>query len=121
MAFEKAEIHQMIDLARTANLNVLVGALCVAGLGIVTEMTSDMLQDNDYVRQEGIPNLAKLASMAHDQVVVVYPDMIADNGELEDEPPKGEKESAFEHLVRCFMNQILKQRPDLAKLEFQPR
>lgn len=121
MAFEKAEMHQMIDLARSANLNVLVGALCVAGLGIVTEMTSDMLYDDDYVRNEGIPNLKKLSEMAVDQVVVVFPDMVADNGELEDEPKKGENEPAFDHIVRCFMQQILKQRPDLAKLEFQPR
>ena len=121
MAFERDEIRQMIDLASNAHFHVLVGALCVAGLDVVTEMTAEMLQDEDYVRQEGIPNLAKLASMAHDQVVVVFPDMVMDSGELGYEPAKGENESSFEYLIRCFMNQLLKQRPDLAKLEFQPR
>lgn len=121
MAFDKSELSQMEHLARTANLNVLIGALCVAGIDIVTDMTSDMLRDADFVREEGIPSLAKISNQALDQVIVVFPDMVADGDELDDEPPKNENETPFEHIIRCFMTQILKQRPELAKLEFQPR
>ena len=120
MAFENEELAQMAELARN-DLNVLVGALCMAGMGVVTDMTSDMLCDPDYVREEGIPSMAKMIEMAIDQVIVVFPEMTADNGELDEEPTKRENESPFEMLVRGFMKQILKQRPDLAKLEFQPR
>ena len=48
MAIDNAEIQQMIAVAHSTNINVLVGALCVAGLNIVTEMTSDMLHDSDF-------------------------------------------------------------------------
>lgn len=121
MAFENKELAQMIELARSSNINVLIGALCVHSMGVTTDMMSDMLYDNAYIREEGMPNLARLTDMASDQVLVVFPDIAAENGELDDEPKKGDNESSFEMIVRAFMKQILKQRPDLAKLEFQPR
>lgn len=120
MAFENKELAQMAELSRTNSPNILVGALCMSGMSIVTDMTSDMLYDKEYVREEGLPNLAKMIDMAADQVIVVFPDMVADNGEIDVEP-RLENEKPFEMLVRAFMKQIIKQRPDLAKLEFQPR
>ena len=121
MAFENKELAQMAELSRSANLNILVGALCMSGMSIITDMASDMLHDPDFVRTEGIPNMNKMIEMAIDQVIVVFPEMTADNGELDEELTKRENESPFEMLIRGFMKQILKQHPHLAKLEFQPR
>lgn len=121
MAFLDKELDQMIDLARTTNINILIGALCVNSMGVTTDMMSDMLYDNALVREEGIPNMERMIAMASDQALVVFPDIAAENGELDDEPKKGDNESSFEMIVRAFMKQILKQRPYLAKLEFQPR
>ena len=120
MAFEQNDINQMITLSRN-NIGVLFGAICIAGMNVTTDMMSDMLHDPDLVRQEGIPNMKKLIEMAIDQVVVIFPDMVCDGEEFDEELKIREGEKPIEMLIRGFMTQILKQRPDLARLQYQPR
>ena len=120
MAIERAQLAQMIDLARNG-ADVLFGALCVSAMSHVTDMQSDFLHDPDYVKGEGMPNAKKMIEMAVDQICVVFPDMLLDAGEFDDEIKLQDGEQPFHMLVRGLMGQIMKQRPDLMKLEFQPR
>ena len=120
MAIEKAELAQMIELSRSG-ADVLFGALCVSAMSCVTDMQSDFLNDPNYVKTEGMPNAAKMVEMATDQICAVFPEMLFDNGEFDEEVQRQEGEPAINMLIRGLMNQIIKQRPDLMTLQFQPR
>ena len=120
MAIERAQLAQMIELSRQG-ADVLFGALCVAGMSCVTDMQSDFLNDPDYVKTEGMPNAAKMVEMATDQICAVFPDMLFDCGEFDEEVQRQEGEPAINMLIRGIMKQIVKQHPDLMKLQFQPR
>ncbi len=120
MAIEKAELAQMIELSRSG-ADVLFGALCVSAMSCVTDMQSDFLNDPDYVRTEGMPNAAKMVEMATDQICAVFPEMLFDDGEFDEEVKRRDGEAAINMLIRGLMNQIIKQRPDLMTLQFQPR
>lgn len=119
MAIEKAELAQMIELSHRG-ADILLGALCVNAMSCVTDMQSDFLNDPDYVRTEGMPNAAKMVEMATDQICAVFP-MLFDDGEFDEEVKRRDGEAAINMLIRGLMNQIIKQRPDLMTLQFQPR
>ena len=121
MAFDQSQMNTMERLAAEYGADVLFGALCINAMQVVTETVADMAHDKDCIATDGMPSKQKIIDMTIDQVCVCFPDQLLESGELDSELRQMPGESAFQMLIRGITTQIVKQRPELMRVVYQPR
>lgn len=123
MTIEHSDLQQMSSLARSCTMENLVGALCMMGLSHTVDMMSDCLHDEDYVNDNGMPTMESIVGQASCHICHVIPDIVLDNDLFDDNISTVVEDggSALEMLFTAMLKQIVKQTPQLAKIEFIPR
>ena len=101
------------------NTTQLILAICHQATTSVVDMTSDMIHDEGFVKDNGMPTKAGITSQIEDWLNVVIPEMMSD--ELPDEYVQNEGENGMMFLFRSCLAELIKQNPQLLKIEFQPR
>ena len=116
MRFDMRSTRQ---LACQYNTTQLILAICHQATTSVVEMTSDMIHDEDFVKDNGMPTKAGLTDHIGDWINSVIPEML--NDELPDEYVKNQDENGMMFIFRALLTEMIKQNPSLLKIEFQPR
>ena len=121
MAFDQSQMNTMERLATEYGADMLFGAICINAMQVVTEIIADMAHDKDRIAIDGMPSKQNIIDMTIDQVCVCFPDLLLEIGDLDSELRQMPDESAFQMLIRGITTQIVKQRPKLMRVVYQPR
>jgi hypothetical protein len=113
------DIRSTRQLACQYNTLQLILAICHQATASVVDMTGDMIHDENFVKDNGMPTKAGITSQIEDWLNAVIPEMMSD--ELPDEYVKNEDENGMMFLFRSCLTEMIKQNPTLLKIEFQPR
>lgn len=121
MTFDNSQLNFMERLATEYGADILLGALCINAMRVVTEIAADMAHDMDFIVTSGLPTRQKIVDMTIDQVCVYLPDSMLGIGEMDSECQQMPGEPAVQLLIRTITTQIVKQRPELMQVIYQPR
>lgn len=113
------DIRSTRQLACQYNTLQLILAICHQATTSVVDMTGDMIHDENFVKDNGMLTKKGLTEQIGDWLNVVIPEMMSD--ELPDEYIKNEGENGMMFLFRSMLTEMIKQHPELLKIEFQPR
>jgi hypothetical protein len=110
-----------LNLARTNDFQTLIEAIAVYGAIYAKDMMSDMLQEPEYIKAEGMPTRDIMIDRALDFALGTCPLMAIDNGYGDEHPGVVQDMSQPEivHMIKLAMRDVLEPGSDLLKLEYR--
>ena len=126
MAFTERQVDKIYDAAEDLTTAEIIAILCLRGIEGAVDYQEDLMTDPAVSPEEKIPSVQDMVNLAVVQASQVIPDIVLDDDEILDQVPGQAPNSGpdvqtpFQRMVAAVSAQLIKQRPTMVRLKYQP-